>query len=349
MKLLVTGGAGFVGHHFIRYVLDKTDASVVCLDRIDSAGDMNRLTASIVAKREAWPSERLRFVHHDLRAEINWRVGDAILTGRGAFDSKPFDHVVHMAAGSHVDRSVVDPVGFVLDNVVGTAHLFDFCRSRRVVDGKILYFSTDEVFGPAKTLNKPEGHLYSRFEAWARFNPNNPYSASKAGGECLCTAYANTYGLPILVTHCTNVFGERQHREKFIPLVIDQIRRGETVKIHSDVTRTRPSSRFYTYVDNVSSAVMFLLDRAEAGCLDGSSVVGKYNISGDREISNLELAQMVATILHKPLKYEMVDFCADRPRHDMRYAVDDSLLRSMGWAPTVSFEEGLERVVRSEM
>jgi dTDP-glucose 4,6-dehydratase len=324
MKLLVTGGAGFIGHHFVNYVLKKTDASVVCLDRIDSAGDQNRLT----------PSERMAFVHHDLRAEINWRVGDALLTGRGAFDARPFDHIVHMAAGSHVDRSVQDPVGFVLDNVVGTAHLFDFCRNRRALtsDGKILYFSTDEVFGPAT-----EEDL---FEPWDRFNPNNPYSASKAGGECLCTAYENTYGLPILVTHCTNVFGERQHREKFIPLVIDQIRRGETVKIHSDSTKTRPASRFYTYVDNVSSAVMFLLFRA---------VVGKYNISGDREISNLELAQMVATILHKPLRYEMVDFCPDRPRHDMRYAVNDSYLREMGWMPEVSFEDGLERVVRSEM
>jgi dTDP-glucose 4,6-dehydratase len=343
MKFLVTGGAGFIGHHFIRYVLEKTDASVVCLDRIDSAGDVNRLT----------PNERLSFVHHDLRAEINWRVGDALLTGRGAFDSRPFSHVVHMAAGSHVDRSVHDPVGFVLDNVVGTAHLLDFCRSRRVVDGKILYFSTDEVFGPASETviyasdGKRTRFLSGAFHSWDRFNPNNPYAASKAGGECLCTAYANTYGLPILVTHCTNVFGERQHREKFIPLLIDQVRRGETVQIHSDHTKTRAASRFYTYVDNVSSAVLFVLERAT--CLDGTGREGKLNISGDREISNLELAQMVATILHKPLKYEMVDFCPDRPRHDMRYAVDDSSLRSMGWEPQVSFEAGLERVVRSEM
>src|SRR5579864_25783 len=335
MKLLVTGGVGFIGHHFIRYVLENTDASVVCLDRIDSAGDANRLTAT-----EQWATwvRRLSFVHHDLRAEINWRVGDALLTGRGLFDARPFDHVIHMAAGSHVNRSVEDPVGFVLDNVVGTAHLLDFCRNRRVASGKILYFSTDEVFGPAREDES--------FGAWSRFNPANPYAAAKAGGEALCSAYANTYGLSILVTHCTNVFGERQHREKFIPACIDQIRRGETVMVHADSTRTRSSSRFYTYVDNVSSAVLFLLERGLP--MDGSGMLGKFNISGGREISNLELAQKIADLLHKPLKYEMVDFCPERPKHDMRYAVDASELLSAGWREEVSFEDGLERVVRSE-
>src|SRR6202171_5336198 len=266
MKLLVTGAAGFIGHHFVRYVLDKhPDATVVCLDRIDYAGDMNRLPRS----------DRIAFVHHDLRAEINERVGRLVVDGCGRFDDRPFDHAVHMAAGSHVDRSVKDPVGFVLDNVVGTAHLFELFRTRNVLrhGGKILSFSTDEVFGPAGE--------HESFGPWARFSPNNPYAASKAAGECLCTAYASTYGLPILVTHCTNVFGERQHREKFIPLVIDQIRRGETVKIHAK--GEAPSSRFYTYVDNVSSAVLYLLSNGQ--CLNGGDAQGKYNISGDDEIS----------------------------------------------------------------
>jgi dTDP-glucose 4,6-dehydratase len=328
MKILVTGGAGFLGHHFIRYVLEHTDWSVVCLDRIDSAGDLNRLPSS----------PRLAFVHHDLRAEINDRVADRIVTGCGKFGEGKFGYVVHMAAGSHVDRSVKDPVGFVLDNVVGTAHLLNFCRYGLSNVQKILYFSTDEVFGPAPDTVS--------FVEWSRFNPLNPYAAAKAGGEVLCSAYASTYGLPILVTHCTNVFGERQHREKFIPLVIDQIRRRETVKIHSDATKTKAASRYYTYVDNVSSAVLFLLEHGE--CLDGSGLFGKYNISGETEISNLELAQTVADLMHRPLSFEMVDYCADRPRHDMRYAVNDWKLRGLGWKPEVTFLEGLERVVRSE-
>jgi len=337
VKFLVTGAVGFIGSHFVRYLLDHTDATVVCLDRIDSAGDLNRMP----------PSERAVFVHHDLRSEINWRVGDTLLTGRGMFDSKPFDHAIHMAAASHVDRSIVDPAGFVLDNVLGTANLFDFFRVRRSLaeGGRILYFSTDEVFGPADRPHPEIGSpLSSGFRSWSRFNPNNPYAASKAAAECLCTAYANTYALPILVTHCTNVFGEGQHREKFIPMVINQVRRGEMVKVHAQ--GQRPSSRFYTYVDNVSSAVMKILDQGRP--LYGTDRQGKYNISGEREISNLEVAQKIADLMHRELRYELVDFVPERPKHDMRYAVDASALRQMGWTESVSFDDGLARVVRSE-
>src|SRR5215469_2861560 len=339
MKLLVTGGAGFIGHNFIRYVFQNYDnALVVCLDRIDEAGNMNNLLAFDGSRATA---QRLGFVHHDLRASINDWVGEEILTGRGKFSSEPFDHVIHMAAGSHVDRSVRDPAGFIQDNVIGTVNLLEFFRSHPVRHGgKILYFSTDEVFGPA-------WYKDIAFLPWDRFNPSNPYSASKAAGEVMCGAFAATYGLPIIVTHCTNIFGERQHREKFIPLLIDRIRRGQLIKIHADETCRIPSSRYYTYVDNVSSAVLFLLKNGQ--CLDGSSVHGKYNISGDREISNLELAQTIAAALGKELRYELVSFSPDRPKHDMRYAVDARELPALGWKMEVPFEEGLRRVLKSEM
>lgn len=340
MKILVTGAAGFIGHHFVGYLLRHTDWEVVCLDRLDPAGDLARLAAVLRDQPEA--RQRVRVVHHDLRATIEGQLSD----------ETPFDHVVHMAAGSHVDRSVVDPVGFVLDNVVGTAHLLDFFRKNNALrhGGKILYFSTDEVFGPANMPTDGDaigipGFVFKHggYAPWDRFNPNNPYAASKAGGECLCTAYANTYGLPILVTHCTNVFGERQHREKFIPLLIERVRRGEKILIHAK--SQIPSSRYYVYVDNVSSAVLHLLQNGM--CLNGGDSLGKYNISGGREYSNLFVAQEVAQLLEKPLVYEFADFVAGRPRHDMRYAVDDSSLRGLGWVPTVTFEEGLSRVVRN--
>ncbi len=335
-KILVTGGAGFIGHHFIDHVLRNTDWKVVCLDRLDPAGDMNRL-ASIGSLPEE--GRRLAVCFHDLRSEVNSEVAKSVLSGRGAFDPGPFDHVVHMAAGSHVDRSVQDPVGFVLDNVLGTANLLDLFRKTNSLrhGGKILYFSTDEVFGPA-----PVG---MEFDEWARFNPNNPYSASKAGGEALCTAYANTYGLPIVVTHATNVFGEGQHPEKFIPLVIGKVRRGEIVQIHSDPSRTKSSSRYYVYVDNVSSAVLHIL--RTGSCLDGGDTAGKYNISGEDEVSNLDLARIIARLIGKDLKHEMVDHCPSRPKHDMRYAVSGRALRALGWTPTVSFEDGIRRVVQS--
>lgn len=335
-KILVTGGAGFIGHHFIDHVLKNTNWNVVCLDRLDSAGDLNRL-----AQIDSFKSERHRLsvFFHDLRAEINDEIGKSLLSGRGLFGPSPFDFVVHMAAGSHVDRSITDPVGFIMDNVVGTAHLFDLFRKNRNFlnsNGKLLYFSTDEVFGPA-----PEGVSFSE---WDRMNPNNPYSAAKTGGEALCTAYSNTYNLPIMVTHCTNVFGERQHSEKFIPIVIKKVVCKETVQIHSDPTRTKPSSRFYVYVDNISSAVVFLL--LKGGCLDGTDISGKYNISGEKEVTNLELAQSIAQILGKELSYEMIDYSPSRPKHDMRYSISDNKLRSLGWKPSYSFEEGLEKTIK---
>jgi dTDP-glucose 4,6-dehydratase len=218
--------------------------------------------------------------------------------------------------------------------------LLDFCRKvpgSLKHGGKILHFSTDEVFGPATSDEA--------FGEWDRFNPNNPYSASKAGAESLCSAYANTYGLPIVVTHCTNVFGERQHPEKFIPIAIRKILCGETIKIHADKTRTIATSRYYTYIDNVSSAVLFLLDRGR--CLDGSDSAGKYNISGEREVSNFDLVKLIASVLNKQFTHEFVDYCPSRPKHDMRYSVDDSLLRSLGWSAEVSFEEGIKRVVKN--
>ena len=334
-KILVTGGAGFIGHHFIDYLLMRTDWTVVCMDRLDPAGDLNRLS-----KVGSTDSERRRLsvCFHDLRAEVNPEVAKAAISGNGAFDTSPFDYVVHMAAGSHVTRSVADPVSFVMDNVVGTAHLLDFCRKvpgALAHGGRIMYFSTDEVFGPA-----PEGTSYSE---WDRFNPNNPYSASKAGGEALCSAYANTYSLPIMVTHTTNVFGERQHAEKFIPLLIRKILCRETVQIHADKTETKSSSRFYTYVDNISSAVLHLLEHGE--CMNGTDRIGKYNISGEQDVSNLDLAQLVAGMLGKELLYEMVSFCPERPKHDMRYAISDNALRATGWRPQVSFDEGMRRTI----
>lgn len=338
-KVLVTGGAGFIGHHFIDYLLKNTDWSIVCLDRLDPAGDLNRLSHIDSLSTE---KHRLAVCHHDLRAEINTEAGKSVLTGRGSLGPAPFDYVVHMAAGSHVVRSIVDPVGFILDNVVGTAHLFEFFRKNRDFlrpDGKINYFSTDEVFGPA-----PDG---TSFLEWDRFNPNNPYSASKAGGEVLCTAYANTYNLPIMVTHTTNVFGERQHPEKFIPMVINKITLREKVQIHSDETRTKSTSRFYVYVDNVSSAVKCLLEKGE--CLDGTDKVGKYNISGERDISNIELAELIAKILGKKLDYEMVDYDSSRPKHDMRYAISNNALIALGWKPEFSFEEGIEKTIKYYM
>ena len=217
---------------------------------------------------------------------------------------------------------------FVLDNVVGTANILEFART--LTDQKklerFIYFSTDEVFGPA-----PIGVDYVEND---RYNSTNPYSATKAGGEELSVAYENTYGVPVYITHTMNVFGERQHPEKFIPMCIKKIRDGELVTIHSDKTKKIPGSRHYIHAEDVSNALLFLLDQETVVESNyGGAKCPKFNIVGAEELNNLQLAQIIADVQGKELKYEMVDFHSARPGHDLRYALSGEKMRKMGWVP----------------
>jgi len=313
--VLLTGGAGFIGSHVAEHILRGTDWRLVFLDRLDCSGNLGR-----IAEIKGWDTyrTRCRWVWHDLKAPISSQLAGQI---------GPVDYVLHLAAGTHVDRSITDPMSFVYDNVVGTGNLLEYARQK--VPGRFVYFSTDEVFGPA-----PAGVAYKE---WDRYKSANPYAATKAGAEELCVAYANTYRLPVLVTHCMNVFGERQHPEKFIPGTIAKVSRGEKVTIHANRDRTKAGSRFYIHARNVADALLFVIDKGEPG--------EKYNIVGEREVDNLELAQLIAEYQGKPLRYEMVDFHSSRPGHDLRYALDGSKLAAMGWRPPVSFEDSLKRVV----
>jgi len=317
--ILITGGAGFIGHQLIHGFLKNTEHDIVVIDRLDTSGNLGRIQ-EVISEDKSWPL-RVKFVWHDLKAPIN----DVVASQIG-----DVSHVLHLAAGSHVDRSIDYPMEFVMDNVVGTANLLDFARTKLKDSLEFfLYFSTDEVFGPA-----PEGVHYKE---WDRYNSGNPYSASKAGAEELCLAYCNTYSMPIIITHTMNVFGIRQHPEKFVPMLIKKIRDGEVVTIHSNAEKTKAGSRFYINTEDVVSAVMFLMDNHTVG--------DKYNIVGEREMDNLELARTVAEILGKELKYEMVDFHSSRPGHDLRYALCGEKMRLMGWEPSVSVRERIKEVV----
>jgi len=334
-KILVTGGAGFIGHHFINYIFENSDWDIVSLDRLDPAADLNRFTALSGYNKN---KHRLAICHHDLKAEISDEVAKLIITGNRYFSDEPFDYVIHFAAASHVTRSVANPLSFVMDNVVGTCNLLDLFRRHReylIKDGKILIFSTDEVTGPA--FDRP-------FKEWDIMNPGNPYAASKMGEEALATAYANTYDLPIVVTHTTNIFGERQHSEKFIPLAINKIYNDEIIDIHTNHDKTKICTRFYTYVDNVSSAVKFILENCE--CLNGYPNTGKYNIVGEREVSNLEILEKISTSIGKSYNYRLVSIDPTRPKPDLRYDLDGTLLKSLGWKRIVSFDNGLEKTIK---
>ena len=330
-RVLITGGAGFIAHHLIYFLLEKTDWDIVSLDRLDYSGNLNRLD-DILSKIDNNQKSRVKVIFHDLKSEINpWikkELGD-------------IDIILHLAAGSHVDRSIDFPMEFVLDNVVGTANILDYARNLNEEKKleRFIYFSTDEVFGPA-----PKGVDYKEND---RYNSTNPYSATKAGGEELAVAYENTYGLPVYITHTMNVFGERQHPEKFIPMCIKKIRDGESVTIHSDKSKTIPGSRHYIHAEDVAEAIYFLLTNKINFDVDfGGAKCPKFNIVGSEEIDNLQLAKTIAASQGKELKYNMVDFHSSRPGHDLRYSLSGEKMKQLGWQPSIKLTERIKQVVQ---
>jgi dTDP-glucose 4,6-dehydratase len=326
-RILITGGAGFIAHHLVAKILKETDWEVVTLDRLDYSGNLNRLH-DIMMEFKPEERKRTRVVFHDLKAEINPMIVSQI--GK-------VDYIAHLAAGSHVDRSIEYPMEFVLDNVVGTANILEYARRQSGLE-RFIYFSTDEVFGPA-----PGAIKYKEND---RYNSTNPYSATKAGGEELAVAYENTYGLPVYITHTMNVFGQRQHPEKYIPMCIKKVRDGETITIHSDHTKTIPGSRHYIHAKDVADAVMFLLKNKLALVPEwGGAKCPKFNIVGAEEINNYELAKLIAETQGKPLNYEFVDFHSSRPGHDLRYALDGSKMRELGWTPSKAVRKRIAEVV----
>jgi dTDP-glucose 4,6-dehydratase len=316
-KALVTGGAGFIGHHLIEHIMKNTDWEVVCLDRLDTSGNLNRL-AEFIDVNDGY-RRRFKFVFHDLKAEINSLVKSEI---------GPVTHIFHLAASSHVDRSIQDPMLFVQDNVIGTVNLLNYARSLDSLE-YIQNFSTDEVFGDA-----PEGVSYSE---WDRHKPRNPYAATKSAADQISYSFFNTYKMPLLVTNCMNVIGERQHPEKFMPMVIKKILNDEEVLIHTD-PQGIPGKRHYVHARNVSAACLFLTEHGVFG--------ERYNLIGQVELDNLEIATKIADVMGRSLNYRKVDFHSSRPGHDLRYALTDTKIAEMGFQYPVSFDESFTKTIR---
>jgi dTDP-glucose 4,6-dehydratase len=314
-KVLITGGCGFIGHHLVEHLLKNTEDQLVILDRLNYASNGFDRLRDIKAFKE----DRVHLLAADFTLPIEMGLKSEI---------GEVDYIVHMGAETHVDNSIVNPEPFIRSNIIGTMNLLQFARSLKSLK-KMIYFSTDEVFGPA-----PEGVAYKE---WDRYDSTNPYSASKAAGEELCLAWANTYKVPVVITHTMNVFGERQHQEKFIPKCIKSILNGEKILIHSNPSKTKAGSRFWIHARNVASAVSFLMENG--------GIRDKYNVVGEREVDNLEMASLIAKIIGEPLHYEMVDFHSSRPGHDLRYALDGTKLKEMGFELPVNFIESLTRTV----
>lgn len=326
-KILITGGCGFIGHHFVEYFIKNTDWHIIVLDSLTYAANGYDRLRDI----ECFDIKRVDIYCVDLAIPLSVGVKQEI---------GEVDYIINMASDSHVDNSIINPVKFIQNNVNLVIEMLEWTRELKILQ-KFIQFSTDEVFGSA-----PEGINYKEGD---RFNPGNPYSASKAAQESICMAYSNTYELPIIISNTMNVIGERQHPEKYVPMVIRKILDNETVMIHSNKDKTKAGTRYYIHARNVANAIHFLLSTVDEKIdrYDGSK--GKFNIVGEKEIDNLELAQMIAKHVGKELKYEMVDFHSSRPGHDLRYALDGNKMASLGWKTPMDFDRSLWSTVRWTM
>jgi len=314
--ILITGGAGFIASHLIDRVLRTTDWNIVILDRFTYAS--NGLTR--LKEIGAYDNPRVKIHVHDCARPLGRCLEKEI---------GHVDYLMHMAAGTHVDNSIQCPRDFIEANIFGTFEMLEYARRLPMLK-KFVYFSTDEVFGPAAVGQK--------FKEWDRFNSCNPYSATKAGGEELALAWANTYSVPVLITHSMNVIGERQHHEKFVPRVVRSVLNGTEVLIHTDPKTGLPGSRNYLHCRDVSDAVMFLLQSE-------TELREKYNIAGLEEISNLDVAMSIAEVMNKPLLYRKVNPTKVRPGFDVRYGLCGKKMAALGWVPKHSFEDNIHELV----
>jgi dTDP-glucose 4,6-dehydratase len=305
MKILVTGGAGFIGSHYVRTLVSGgypgyTDSAVTVLDKLTYAGNLANLA----------PVEgRFAFVHGDI-------CDDRLLA-----DLVPgHDAVVNFAAETHVDRSIAGAAEFVTANVTGVQVLLDACRAASVA--KVVHVSTDEVYGSISAGSWTEG---------APIDPNSPYAAAKAGGDLIAVAYARTHGLDVSITRCCNNYGPYQYPEKVIPLFATNLLDGKPVPLYGDGQNVRS----WIHVDDHCRGVQLVLEKGAPGRV--------YHIDGDTELTNRELTAAILDACDA--SWARVVPVTDRKGHDRRYSLDDSLLRSMGYAPRVQFPAGLKATI----
>lgn len=326
--MLITGGAGFIGSHFIHHMLKQNDElQIINIDALTYAGSLNNLKNLPDPKRH-------HFVHSDICH---------IESIQKLFDQYPIDTIVHFAAESHVDRSISGPGAFVVTNVVGTFNLLETARQFWLCDQKLNetqcrfhHISTDEVFG---ALTKDE----DAFVETSPHKPNSPYSASKASSDHLVDCYYHTYGLPITMSHCSNNYGPMQHSEKFIPTIVHACLNEQPIPIYGKGDQIRD----WLYVEDHCRAIEYILKKGKVGA--------HYNIGGSNEQVNLDVAKQVCRILDllvpRKKPYEtLIRFIPDRLGHDWRYAINSSKIQNeLGWKSLESFETGLVKTVQAHV
>lgn len=318
--ILITGGAGFIGSHAVRrFVKSYPEYNIVNADKLTYAGNLDNLAD--IETRENYFFEKVDIVSKQELA--------------GLFGKYSFDGIIHLAAESHVDRSISDPDAFVHTNIVGTVNLLNSALSswRNDLQGKRFYhISTDEVFG---SLGKQ-----GMFTESTPYDPRSPYSASKASSDHLVRAYGHTFGLPVIVSNCSNNYGPNQFPEKLIPLAINNIKNNKQVPVYGRGENIRD----WLYVEDHAAAIDLIFHKGKIG--------ETYNIGGNNEWKNIDLIKLLCRILDKKLNREegssekLITYVKDRPGHDLRYAIDSSKLQGeLGWSPIPEFATGLEKTV----
>jgi dTDP-glucose 4,6-dehydratase len=323
-KVLITGAGGFIGHHCLQHFLINTDWEIVATDSFRHLGKTDRIT-QVLAERTQW-QQRTDVITHDLTAPFS----DQALARTGSLD-----YLIALASESHVDRSITDPVPFVLNNTAVMLHTLELARALK--PRAVIVVSTDEVYGPL-------GHGQRPHREWDPALPSNPYSASKAAQEALAVSYWRTYQVPVVITNQVNAFGERQDPEKYLPKLIRQALAGQKATVHGSGGNI--GSRFYLHARNAADAWLFLLRNVVPPQYPQALVPARFNISSATPVTNLEMALEVASVLSVPLRYELVPFHDARPGHDPHYGLDAGKLTGLGWQPPVDFRESLHRVVK---
>ncbi len=319
-KLLITGGAGFIGSHVVRLFVNKyPEDKIYNLDKLTYAGNLENL-------RDIEDKPNYQFIKGDIAdKEFVFHL----------FENNKFDGVIHLAAESHVDRSIKAPMDFIYANVIGTVNLLHAAKEswKDQMEGKMFYhISTDEVYGSLGD----EG----LFTETTSYDPQSPYSASKASSDHFVRAYHNTYKLPVVISNCSNNYGPNQFPEKLIPLCINNIKNNKPLPIYGQGLNIRD----WLYVKDHASAIDIIFHQGKTG--------ETYNIGGINEWKNIDLVKALCKIMDRMLKREdgtsekLITYVQDRAGHDMRYAIDASKIeRELGWTPSVTFEEGLEKTV----
>lgn len=321
MNILITGGAGFIGSNFVKYMLDRYGYNIVNLDALTYAGNLENL-------KDIEKNPKYKFIKGDIRDR---KLVEEI------FDNFDINSVVNFAAESHVDRSIVEPEIFLTTNIIGTQTLLDVAKAKWKVNVndkycreykenvKFLQVSTDEVYGALGATGK--------FEETTPLAPNSPYSASKAGADMIVRAYHETFGMPINITRCSNNYGPYQFPEKLIPLMINNCQNNIKLPVYGDGMQIRD----WLHVKDHCSAIDVVLHKGEIGEV--------YNIGGNNEKANIEIVKLIIKELNKT--EDLISYVKDRPGHDRRYAIDNTKITSkLGWKPSYTFEQGIHETIQ---